>query len=586
MKRTKRNVLLAFAASALCATALGGAGATVLANADTQPQNELSATNFLYKGASVRVIGEEITSGVRFRYAIEKAAYDGMLLSHPDAKTYVALSPQALLNGEEIDKDNAERVLEVTENWEEQEMDGQAYMVATVGVVDIPESYYASKIVGVAYALVDETPVYSSRGSAISMADVARFEWGSSASKLTPAQKQSLKDNYLTYTLTLHVDGSEAVKDEDLFYGDPYTVDAAAQKDGYVFKGWYNSDYSVQWINGETTVLGDTDLYAKYAAAITVKGEYGTYVKGQKVTVASAVCGDNSVAVNCVITDASGATVSVSDGAFTPTTAGTHKATYTCGDQTVVKDISVIGDISDGTLVWDQSLLNSLVTPIDGRGTNGQFPAKVSLANEAGKNAVKMTFNDKFLGDVSDSSCYVRQSYPGIEFGELMGNAVSLTSDSVVSFYVKLSEGFWGQQTGGVFITYNGVNCSTMSNDNGKIGIKSYVSGIAAEYNGASEFLQNSYKGGLLWTERSVCGVSGKAYMMQLATASAQATNTQWVKVTISFKGVKNPSLKGLRILYSSRNGYMYNRMSNGSRAAELTYGDSVYISDFEIKSK
>ncbi len=203
---------------------------------------------------------------------------------------------------------------------------------------------------------------------------------------------------------------------------------------------------------------------------------------------------------------------------------------------------------------------------IDGNGTTNSYPANLSVVTEAGKEAVKVAFNEDYVSAASDT-----QSFPGVQF---VGDEIALTQNSVVSFYIRISDGFMSSGgVGGIFITYDGITLDTLSGAGGMYG---FASSITAEGN-----LTESNTKTMGYGIRTVAGVRHKAFLGELnehiPSSAGNLTDCQWMKITITFTNVANPTLNGLRIMFNTRaNGtFAYNR------SADL--GSYILISDLTV---
>ncbi len=264
-----------------------------------------------------------------------------------------------------------------------------------------------------------------------------------------------------------------------------------------------------------------------------------------------------------------------SDREITFETSGNYTITYS--HENVTEDYVETFFVANSFLWTNENL--SYVSGIDGNGENGTLPAKLSVVNESGKNALKVIYNDDFYKDASADN--FKKCFPGVEFGSAIDSMVSLNNSSKVSFYIRISDGFASiAGYGGIFITYNGVSIDTLSGTGGLYG---FASSITATGN-----LTASNKKAMTYGIRTVCGVRQKAFLGEVDEFTASYANhedCQWMKITIAFNGVTKPSLSGLRILYNTRsNGnFMYNWA--GSTDTSLKDGRSyILISDLRVE--
>ena len=267
MKRKTKNFICGL--SIVCCGALVGAG---LSSINT---NIASAEEVVFKVASValRVPDEEYGEGIRFKIVMSQSIYTQYGVNN--LTTGVLLLPTVMLgaNNLTVDLENEAVVNETGVQWVKGE---NGLMETYVHVYDIDEKYYTTDITIRAYIADSDSsmePVYTSATSA-SVAYAAKYAYDNDPT-LDSDEKDALKDAYLTYPVNYYVD-EEVVETTEGVYGQTLTAPTVPEKEGCVFDGWWNKDYTKQW-NFDTNIIGGvkTNLYAKFIS----KEELNTLLK-------------------------------------------------------------------------------------------------------------------------------------------------------------------------------------------------------------------------------------------------------------------------------------------------------------------
>lgn len=221
--------------------------------------------DYYVRGASVRLADDVHDSGVKFHVVMEKEKYDS-LTGNGELQTGTLIIPQYLLGESSLTVDTREVMnIDTTGAWSEITLDDILYMESVAYVYDIPVQNYGSELVAVGYYKeTKETDyIYTQEISGVSMSWVAKAEYDDENSELTSEEKVSLKETYLNFSVSYHVDNTETTQ-ETAEYGEKLSVPKEPEKEGYDFIGWFNKDGKTEWNFDSDTVKGNIHLYAKF----------------------------------------------------------------------------------------------------------------------------------------------------------------------------------------------------------------------------------------------------------------------------------------------------------------------------------
>ena len=226
---------------------------------------EVPPVDYYVRGASVRLADDVHDSGVKFHVVMEKEKYDS-LTENGELQTGTLIIPQYLLGESSLTVDTREVMnIDTTGAWSEITLDDILYMESVAYVYDIPVQNYGSELVAVGYYKeTEETDyIYTQEISGVSMSWVAKAEYDDENSELTSEEKDSLKETYLDFSVSYHVDNTETTR-ETAEYGEKLSIPNEPEKEGYDFIGWFNKDGKTEWNFDSDTVKGNIHLYAKF----------------------------------------------------------------------------------------------------------------------------------------------------------------------------------------------------------------------------------------------------------------------------------------------------------------------------------
>ena len=230
--------------------------------------SEVSPVDYYVLGASVRLADDVHESGVKFHVVMEKEKYDG-LAANGELQTGTLIIPQYLL-GEDPLLVNTPEVMNIdtTGAWAEITLDGVSYMESVAYVYDIPAQNYGSELVAVGYYKeTDEADyIYTQEISEISMSWVAKAEYDDENSALTSDEKAALKETYMDFSVSYHVEG-KSMQEDTAEYGEKLPAPVIPEKEGCTFIGWFDKTWTTEWNFDSDTVKGNIHLYAKFEAS-------------------------------------------------------------------------------------------------------------------------------------------------------------------------------------------------------------------------------------------------------------------------------------------------------------------------------
>ncbi|MGN1051756.1 MAG: InlB B-repeat-containing protein [Candidatus Scatosoma sp.] len=261
----KKQLIIAFSLTA--GISLSAAFGVALHSATA----EATPVDYYVRGASVRLADDVHDSGVKFHVVMEKEKYDG-LSENGKLQTGTLIIPQYLLGESALNVDTPEAMnIDTTGAWAEITLDGTLYMESVAYVYDIPARNYGSDLVAAGYYKETEGTgyIYTQEVSGISMSWVAKAEYGDVNSKLTEEEKASLKETYLDFSVSYHVD--DTVNTQTAEYGEKLSVPDKPEKEGYAFIGWFDKKGTTEWNFDSDTVKGNINLYAKFVEIVSVE---------------------------------------------------------------------------------------------------------------------------------------------------------------------------------------------------------------------------------------------------------------------------------------------------------------------------
>ena len=255
MKKTMQNKLLA--TFALCASAALAVGFTAL------PETTASAAtteDVVVATAALRTPDETYGKGLRFRLTMSESFYTAN--GQAQYTTGVLIAPTGA--NEELTLINTSEVLAKAETaaWAYVEADGvyETY----VHLYNIEKADYTTKVdvcAYVDYADASTDDLYSAVVTC-SVADIADYAYDNDTT-LTQDAKDSLKDEYLTYTLTCDKGDGSVATTADVVYGEKLDLEEPTRAN-YTFDGWYNEAGTAKWDMDSNTVKGNVRLFAKW----------------------------------------------------------------------------------------------------------------------------------------------------------------------------------------------------------------------------------------------------------------------------------------------------------------------------------
>ncbi|MBQ8323016.1 MAG: hypothetical protein IJX91_03530 [Clostridia bacterium] len=200
-------------------------------------------------------------------------------------------------------------------------------------------------------------------------------------------------------------------------------------------------------------------------------------------------------------------------------------------------------------IVWKNDNLTNFVKGVDeyGASNDSPLPAQLSVETIDGQNSLKVQYNQEFFSE--ENVAAAKRSFPGIQFVSDAGYTV--TQNTVVTFRVRLSDNFaYNTSNCGVFLIYEGVSSTyAAANQNGLLKYANVSSQGAFADSGSTA---SDY------AIRYVQGTRVKGYNI-----FANNGGQNWVDVSVSFAGIENPTLSGLKILFNTSH--------------DTTNGSSVY---------
>lgn len=261
--------------------------------------------NFRVYSAALRMVEYEYTPAVRYRIAMEKTTFENNYALNGELDqqltTGILLAKKSVLGNNTLTMENAGASAETTTWWKEDvcmldtngdgALEEVACMVSSMFVYNIPQSDFGVNLVARAYITYNGVTTYSKQTGGVSLSWVAHQTYadklgdngaldesdyttdaeGNSVLKgLTYDETkvlESVRDTYCKYTLNYYVDNAVA-ESGTAYYGEklPQPETPTSSSIGE-FLGWYNRTGTVKWEFATQTVLGATNLYAKFALA-------------------------------------------------------------------------------------------------------------------------------------------------------------------------------------------------------------------------------------------------------------------------------------------------------------------------------
>ena len=258
MKKSKIIVL-----SAICCGVSLIAGITAQRNVvDAESAENKAIENYFVAGGSVRVVDDEHGTGIRFHVMMSENDYAENVKGGVITGTLIL--PKSLLANGELTLNNANALnIETTDVWEKTTYNDAAYMQSIAYVYNIPAENYGSDLYARGYVKSGNKITYTELSAPMSMSWVAKDEYNDTNSLLTAEQKKTLKETYIDFSVSYHIDDEESVNDV-ISYGEKLTKPQDPVKDGYRFKGWFDKSGNNEWDFNNNSVSGITNLYAKF----------------------------------------------------------------------------------------------------------------------------------------------------------------------------------------------------------------------------------------------------------------------------------------------------------------------------------
>lgn len=293
---------------------------------------------------------------------------------------------------------------------------------------------------------------------------------------------------------------------------------------------------------------------------------------GQSITVAtaSATGRDDETVLSSVpwkIVDASGTTVATGDAAqsVTLSTAGSYQLIFTAaqspfGSAELRVPLHAVTAVEAGVLTWN------------GSAESVGFPSYSILAVDSldrGAPSVEVGdyFGEQNVLKVTPADGV--ESAPGIRFAD--SKQFTLTPGSIVTFKVRLSDGYFSGGGGGIFITYNGAAATEKNSTTAAVTGKAFITADRKPYANA---------GNILIRDRAPGGVSMGGLLLNAGATGeegAAADGLQWTTVTVYFDGVTAPTLDGLTVWF-----FTANNSVPRDRTASHIYISSIQVAKFE----
>ncbi len=281
--------------SALCALSAffvgAGIGAIEKVEVDAASVNTtVTNENFAVRSAALRIADGTYGAGVRYKIVMDKDTFVNNYMTNGEVKsgvqTGLLLVTSTALGNNSLTKSNTAVDVNTTSEWKEVTYDDATYMQSAVFVYNIPDSDYTKNLVARAYVTYGGETTYSKQTGGVSLAYVA-----TEAYKLDDTHKDSLKETYcecsLTYYSGTNTDGTpkQYGNTQTVYYGDKLTAptDPTHQTDNTaIFEGWFNETGTDKWDFANTTVLGDTRLFAQFSCdhVVTLDTQNGTLPAG------------------------------------------------------------------------------------------------------------------------------------------------------------------------------------------------------------------------------------------------------------------------------------------------------------------
>ena len=160
------------------------------------------------------------------------------------------------------------------------------------------------------------------------------------------------------------------------------------------------------------------------------------------------------------------------------------------------------------------------------------------------------------------------ESAPGIRFTD--SKLITITPGSIVTFKVRLSDGYFSGGGGGIFISYDGGAATEKNATTAAVTDKAYITADRKPYANA---------GNILIRDRTPGGVTTGGLLLNPGATGEQgaaADGLQWSTVTIYFDGIESPTLDGLTVWF-----FTANNSIPPDRTASHIYISSVQVSKF-----
>ncbi len=265
MKKSKIIVL-----SVICCGASLIAGIAAQRNfvVDAESESVKTFENYFVAGGSVRVVDDEYGAGIRFHVMMSENDYAENVTDGVTTGTLIL--PKSLLTDGELTLENTNALnVETTDVWEKTTYNDAAYMQSIAYVYNIPAENYGSDLYARGYVKSGNEITYTELSAPMSMSWVAKDEYNDTNSLLTAEQKKTLKETYIDFSVSYHIDGEESV-DDVISYGEKLAKPQDPVKDGYRFKGWFDKSGNNEWDFNNNSVSGITNLYAKFVKTYKV----------------------------------------------------------------------------------------------------------------------------------------------------------------------------------------------------------------------------------------------------------------------------------------------------------------------------